>query len=216
MTGPGRIVVIAAGNEGGDQIHAQGQLVEGQDLVMPFRVADSDLQFVDVCIPRGDEVDLWVETPDGVRHEPDGRLRQTMFGAFQASFVEDPVNRDQNLTVLIADGQVNERWGVRLRATTVLHGTVHAWAGTVDPSTSAFLFPNASSPMFSVGMPGTEERAIVVGSIVSRNRVPTVEGGLVAENLVVGGLSPFSSHGKLQRNQLQTQLLRGDLHAHRA
>jgi subtilisin family serine protease len=195
MTGPGRIVVVAAGNEGSDQIHAEAQLVEGEDLVIPIRVGDEDLQFVDVWIPRGDEVDIWVQTPDGGRHEPDGTVQQTVFGAFRADFVEDQINGDQNLTLLIGGGRLNHRWGIRVRPTTVLHGAVHAWAGTVNPSTSAFLFPEATSPGYSVGMPGTEERAIVVASAVSRNRAPTVDGELVTEDLTVGGLSPFSSHG---------------------
>lgn len=195
MTGPGRIVVIAAGNEGGDQIHHQGQLVEGEDLVIPIRVGDTQLQYVDLWIPRGDDVDVWIQTPDGARHEPDGAVHETVFGAFRADFVEDQINRDQNLTLLIGGGRLNHKWGIRIRPTTVLHGTVHAWAGTANPSTSAFLFPDATSPEHSVGMPGTEERAIVVGSFVSRNRAPTVDGELFTEDLVVGGLSPFSSHG---------------------
>lgn len=195
VSGPGRIVVIAAGNEGGDQIHVMGQLVEGDDLVIPVRVSDSDLQFVDVWIPRGDEVDLWVQTPDGARHEPDGSAHQTVFGAFRADFVEDQINHDQNLTLLIGGGRVNHQWSIRIRPTTVLHGEVHAWGGTAKPSTSAFLFPGADSPMYSVGMPGTEERAIVVASVVSRNRAATVDGELFTEDLAVGGLSPFSSHG---------------------
>jgi subtilisin family serine protease len=195
MTGPGRIVVIAAGNEGNDQIHDQGQLVEGEDLVIPIRVGDEQLQFVDVWIPRGDEVDLWVQTPDGARHEPDGSVQQTVFGAFRADFVEDQINGDQNLTLLIGEGRLNHRWSIRIHPTTVLHGVVHAWAGTANASTSAFLFPDATSSDHSVGMPGTEERAIVVASAVSRNRAPTVDGELVTEDLTLGGLSPFSSHG---------------------
>lgn len=195
VSGPGRIVVVAAGNEATDQIHHQGRLVEGEDLVIPFRVGDNRLQHVDVWIPRGDEVDIWVQTPDGARHEPDGTVRRTVFGDLQADFVEDQVNRDQNLTLFVAGGRVNHRWGIRIRPTTVLHGIVHAWAGTADPSTSAFLFPESTSPDHSIGMPGTEERAIVVASAVSRNRAPTVAGELVTDDLVVGGLSPFSSRG---------------------
>jgi subtilisin family serine protease len=195
VSGPGRIVVVAAGNEAADGIHATGRLEPGRDLVIPFRVGDPELQYVDVWIPRGDQVDLWVETPDGARHVPDGRARRGVFGIFQADFVEDPINRDQNLTVLVADGRVNHRWQLRIRPAVVVHGEVHAWAGTTNPSTSAFLFPGVTDPRYSVGMPGTEERAVVVGSFVSRNRVPTVEGDLFTEDLALGGLSPFSSHG---------------------
>jgi subtilisin family serine protease len=194
MSGPGRIVVVAAGNEGTDKIHHSVQLVEGADAEIAFRIGDPDLQFVDVWIPRGDEVDLWVETPDGARHEPDGTVNSTVFGSFEADFREDRLNRDQNLTVFVEGGRVNHRWRILLRPSRVTHGEVHAWAGTVSPSTSAFLFPDAASPAYSIGMPGTEERAIVVGSFVSRNRFSSVQGEQVFD-LAVGQLSPFSSHG---------------------
>jgi subtilisin family serine protease len=195
LTGPGRIVVVAAGNEGNDQIHAQTQLATGADTRLPFRIGDAQQQFVDVWIPRGDDVDVWVETPDGARHNPDGRLRTTVFGRFVSDFREDPINREQNLTLIVAGGRVNHRWHIRIRGNAVINGEGHAWAGTASPSTSSSLFPASLSPAYSVGMPGTEERAVVVASVVSRNRFPTVNGELVAQALVVGGLSPFSSHG---------------------
>lgn len=44
-------------------------------------------------------------------------------------------------------------------------------------------------------MPGTEERAIVVGSFISKRRFDTKQGTLVAQALNEGQLSPFSSHG---------------------
>lgn len=79
-----------------------------------------------------------------------------------------------------------------------------AWAGTVSPSTSAFLFPGASAPGYSIGMPGTEERAIVVGSFVSRTTFPTVTGDSPpAAGLQLGQLSPFSSHGPTRYGALK-------------
>ena len=195
LSGPGRIIVVAAGNEGSDQIHQSGQLVPGSELTITFRVGDPEFQFVDVWIPRGDEVDVFVETPDRARHMPDGTVRQTVFGRFQTDFIEDPVNLDQHLFVFVEGGRVNHKWRVLVRPITVRHGEVHAWAGTASASTSAVLFPETTSPHYSVGVPGTEERAIVVGSFVSRARFLTVEGEFVGDGLRVGELSPFSSHG---------------------
>lgn len=194
-SGPGRIVVVAAGNEGDEQIHTSGRLVVGSDLVLPFRLADPRFQYVDVWIPRGDEVDVFVETPDGAQHVPDGKMRQTVFGRFQADLLEDPLNNDQHLPVFIEGGRLNHKWRIRIRPARVVHGEVHAWAGTADPATSSTLFPEEASRGYSVGIPGTEERAVVVGSFVSRTRFLSVEGEQVAEGLTVGQLSPFSSHG---------------------
>jgi subtilisin family serine protease len=194
-SGPGRIVVVAAGNEGGDRIHWQGDLVAGEELAIPVRIGDPRLQFVDVWVPRGDDVEVAVETPDGVRHEPDGEQVDTVFGLFEAHWAEDPVNRDRNLTLFVAGGRVNHVWNLRLTARTVVHGEVHAWAGTANPSTSAQLFPGVTDDRYSIGMPATEERSLAVGSFVSRNRFETAAGVLAANGLEVGSLSPFSSQG---------------------
>jgi subtilisin family serine protease len=189
LSGPGRIVVVAAGNEGLDQIHVGHTLAADEDLVIPFRIAGPDQQFADVWIPRGDDVDVFIETPDGGQFVPDGAVTSTPSGLFLADFVEDPINRDQNLLLIVAGGFANDLWKLRIRPLEIVHGAVHAWAGP-EP----FLFPGASSADFSVGMPGTEERAVVVGSCVSRNRFHTVDREIVTD-LPVGGLSTFSSRG---------------------
>jgi subtilisin family serine protease len=108
QSGPGRIVVVAAGNEGDDAIHTQGQLAVGTDLLIPFRISDRELQFVDVWIPRGDDVDVFLETPSGTLHEPTDQDVETSEGDFHVTFVEDRVNRDQNLFIVLANGKVND------------------------------------------------------------------------------------------------------------
>jgi subtilisin family serine protease len=205
-SGPGRIVVVAAGNEGGDGIHWRGQLVPGQDLVIPIRIADPNLQYVDVWVPRGDQVDVVIETPDGVQRAPDGTPVDTVFGVFEAHWQEDPINRDQNLTLLIAAGRANHTWHIRFRPNVVVHGGVHAWGGTVNPSTSAHLFPGVTDSGFSLGMPASEERCLAVGSFVSRTQFPTGAGDFVATGLAAGQLSPFSSFGPTRYGSLKPDI----------
>jgi len=193
-SGPGRIIVVAAGNEGSDGIHWRGELIENDEISIPIRIADPNLQVVDVWIPRGDEVEIQIQPPDGSLFEPDGAVHQTVFGDFRADWREDPVNRDQNLTLFVA-GSLNFNWQIRISAGRVLHGEVHAWGHTNSPSNANMLFPGFTDPGFSIGMPGTEERAIVVGSFVSKKQFDTKQGTLIAEALNVGQLSSFSSHG---------------------
>jgi len=204
--GPGRIVVVAAGNEGEDNIHFQGEMTENTDLVIPIRISDTTLQYVDVWVPRDDEVDVFVETPDGQQTEPDGQLRTTVFGRFEAHWQQDPINGDQNLTLFIEGGRLNHTWRVRIRPTQVVHGQVHAWGGTVNPSTSAHLFPGITGRGYSIGMPATEERAISVGSWVSRTTFQAVGGGIGQSGLVVGQLSPFSSEGPTRIGMLKPDI----------
>lgn len=189
-SGPGRIVVVAAGNEGDDGVHAEGRLVPGHDLVIPVKIVDDGVLLCDVWIPRGDEVDLFVETPSGQRFEPDGEETSTPHGPFLAEFVENPLNRDQNLTVLIA-GTVGEVWSIRVRPLDVVHGEVHAWATATQGG--RLVFPRSDG--FSLGIPATEERAIAVGSLVSRAKFEGPDGVGTVPGLAVGALSAFSSHG---------------------
>lgn len=196
-SGPGRIVVVAAGNEGGDGIHFQGSLTSGGNLVIPVRITDSDLVFADVWVPRGDDVDIRIQTPAGAFHDPTGQMVTTNRGSMEAHWQEDPVNRDQNLTLFVAQGQPGDIWRIHIQGNNILHGDVHAWGGTIDPATSSNIFPSAADA-FSIGMPGTEERCISVGSFVSRASLGNGNNGLVS-----GQLSPFSSLGPTRYGALK-------------
>lgn len=192
-TGPGRIVVVAAGNEGDDGVHAQGRLVVGAELTFTVRVPDTGLVFCDVWIPRGDRVDVFVESPSGTRFEPNNGETSTPDGIFVADFVENPVNREQNLTFLMINGTVDDRWTIRITPLSVVHGEVHAWAGSVDGG--RLMFPGAPVEGYSIGMPATEERAIAVGSLISRNEFEGPQGDSALPGLTVDAVSSFSSQG---------------------
>lgn len=194
-SGPGRIIVVAAGNEGSDLIHWQGELHEGATTAIDVRLADHEFQYVDIWVPRGDDVDIEIETPDGARFIPGPSPHTTVFGSFLSTWREDPVNRDQNLTLMIQNGSENKIWRILLHANSVTQGVVHAWSGTKDPSKSSSLFPSQNQTGFSIGMPATEERAISVGSFVSRASIHEAGTGANTPGLVVGQLSPFSSRG---------------------
>lgn len=191
-SGPGRIIVVAAGNEGEDGLHAQGQLVPGQDLVIPIRIVDKGVLLCDVWIPRGDEVDVFLETPGGDQFVPDGTETDTPDGPFLADFVENPLNRDQNLNVFLA-GKVNDVWSIRIRPITVVHGEVHAWATATQGG--RLIFPGAPLDGYTLGIPATEERAISVGSLISRKTFEGPQGDSTLSGLTVDALSRFSSHG---------------------
>jgi subtilisin family serine protease len=194
---------VAAGNEGNDRIHWQGDLRNGV-LEIPVEVRDPGFQFLDVWVPRGDDVDLVVVRPDGVVEDADGSIRQTPFGGYRAMPRLDPINRDQNLAFLIAGGNVGDVWKVRLTPIEVTQGVVHAWAGTETGAPGSIL-PD-SGPEFSLGMPGTEERAIVVGSIVTRNVFEGPAGPAALPGLVVGRLSGFSSHGPTRTGAMKPDI----------
>ena len=194
-TGPGRIVVVAAGNEGEDQIHWSGMLTAGQDLVIPFRVMDPTSQTIDVWVPRGDEVEIAIEDPDGNSFPPDGVARLSPVGEATAVWRVDRMNLDQNLTIFIAGGIAGSRWQIRMTPTQVAQGDVHAWAATSDPSVPQSIFPTTGDFGFTLGMPATGERLISVASFVSRATTAADSTQAAGAKLKTGQLSPFSSLG---------------------
>ena len=194
-TGPGRIVVVAAGNEAQDRIHFEGQLVENGHLDVDFTIRD-ELQQFDIWIPRGDRLtDLTLIDPfDNATSFADG-IYETPAGAFRADLNIDPVNGDQNIVLVLAAGSLGRRWKLRISAGKVLNGEIHAWAATLrDPNASRdgiFMFQRSSD--YTLGMPGTAERAIVVGALTSRESV--LPSGVVRPDLTSGAVAPFSSRG---------------------
>jgi subtilisin family serine protease len=130
----------------------------------------------------------------------------TVFGSYIADWREDPANRDQNLTLRIGRGRVGHTWKIRMQARTVFGGIVHAWAGTGNPGTSRQMFPGSEESGYSLGMPGTEERSITVGSFVSRISFPVKGGEMRFPGLSVGQLSPFSSRGPSRYGALKPDI----------
>lgn len=187
-TGPGRIIVVAAGNEGNDQIHWNGQLVEGDETVITARIGDTDFQFVDVWIPRGDDVDVILEVGIGDIVPIDGMYHTTTIGNVGGIARIDSINGDQNITLFLDNCAFNETVALRLTANTIVHGEVHAWSG---PS-ARNVFQGVTAD-YSIGMPATEEQAISVASFVSRASI--FPGDPHVPGLAVGNISPFSSRG---------------------
>ncbi|WP_170415754.1 S8 family serine peptidase [Ruegeria atlantica] len=191
-SGPGRIVVVAAGNEAQDRIHFRGVLIEGAALDIEFTIRDSP-QWIDIWIPRGDEVDASVVDPDGSQIALNGQLQESSAGQFIGDMRQDQFNGDTNLFFAVGALQRNRRWTIRLYATRVIQGEVHAWGHTADFDNARNIFMSQNSPLYSIGMPASEERAISVSSFVSRASI--LPGGSSVPGLSVGQISPFSSNG---------------------
>ncbi|MFQ3226814.1 MAG: subtilisin family serine protease [Porticoccaceae bacterium] len=187
-TGPGRIIVVAAGNEGSDDIHWSDNLVAGQSLVMDAQIDDSDFQFVDVWIPRGDDVDISLEVGVSEAVPIDGTYHSTSIGRVGGVARVDAVNGEKNVTLFLDNCVLGESVRLLMQANTVTQGEVHAWAG--PKARNVF---NGGVNNFTVGMPATEDSAITVASFVSRNRI--LPGMGANPSLTFNHLSPFSSRG---------------------
>ena len=184
LSGPGRIVVCAAGNEGGDAVHTAADLRAGSATI-PFVVAD-EWQWLDVWVPRGDDVEPWIEAPDGTAHRPDVEDLDTHSGTLTLTYRTDLANGDQRVGVEVTGGyRPGEVWRLHLDPLRVVSGDVHAWAGVGNPVGRTQIFVSPSGPGYSVGMPATEERCLAVASFASHSFGTNP----------IGALSEFSSRG---------------------
>ncbi len=191
-SGPGRIIVVAAGNEGSDRIHFGAKVGQGETIEIPFTIRDA-LQRLNVWVPRGDEVSFEIVDHNGDVTVPNGEVQETDAGAFRADLRQDPINRDFNFILAVASSQRGRRWILRIHGDDITDGSIHAWGLTDNPNLARNIFMTAGTRSHSVGMPATEERAIAVGSFVSRESF--LRDGAEQSGVTAGALSSFSSRG---------------------
>jgi subtilisin family serine protease len=191
-SGPGRIIVVAAGNEGSDRIHFGAKVGQGETIEIPFTIRDT-VQRLNVWVPRGDEVSFEIVDHNGDVTIPNGELQETNAGAFRADLRQDPINLDFNFILAVASRQRGRRWALRIHGDEIINGSIHAWGLTDNPNLGRNIFMTAGARSHSIGMPATEERAITVGSFVSRESF--LRGGEPQQGVIAGALSSFSSRG---------------------
>lgn len=217
LSGPGRLVVVSAGNEGQDRIHAGTELARG--AAEPERwVADLELK----ARPVGEElmgllrVQVWHQREDSLRvrlRSPNGESfeapadagaefdRGTFF--VQAVHQQTAYSGDHSTTFLIAtvsDPQWLGGWSIIVEEDRsagkrgVAVGAVHAWIQ--DGSHGAFTAGHTRSHL--LGMPGTAFSGITVASYATRREWSSRDEDLpdvVLDEVNLEDISYFSSPG---------------------
>lgn len=189
LSGPGRLVVVSAGNEGRDAIHAGQVLPAAQPNAEPTRWTANfslhprdvngeqvGLLTVQVWHQREDELRITLRAPNGESFAPPGagpeRFDRTVFFV-EASHQTGPYSADHVTTFTIATDPTPQwlsGWSViadEVRAggkPGIVVGSVHAWI--LDRDMGAF--NSSASTAYLVGMPGTAFSAITVASYATR------------------------------------------------
>ena len=222
LSGPGRLVVISAGNEGGDNIHASTVLRRDTtdrwvaDMNLSPQLFDTESgpqQFgylvVQVWSQSEDTISIQLRTPNGqlLTPAPNGQSEIDQ-GVF---FVEmnhqvHPYSGD-NVTTFTVITTPEPAWlnGWSLIATpsgNIEVGAVHAWIN--DRSMGSFT--QGATDDYLVGMPGTAFSAITVASYATRNRWPSrdpnqADGTFFLDAVNLEDISYFSSPGPTRDGQ---------------
>ena len=213
LSGAGRIVCCAAGNEGNDNIHAQVLNKEGRTRTVACAVArpragqptitaafqgwysGRDAMAVAVVGPTGEQTPFQPIRTEGSPAQtytlPDGAVRVTTPGV-------DPANGDVNFLVQIqaspapAGQPAQGAWRIRLRGDKVIDGTVDLW--TINEVVGLFTGPTVRDTM-KVGSPGSATRAVTMASYTTKVEWLDVMGGPHQAGLELDDISDFSSEG---------------------
>ncbi len=219
-SGQGRIVCVAAGNEGSDHIHAHAEVK--QDVVEPisFKVASvhdahlwkSGHVYLDGWYSGQDIFDISIVSPNGwftpwqgiladnaeMSYEmPDGIISITTPGA-------NPINGDNSFLVVIEPKPSMDpiiatgNWSIKIRGAAVSDGTLDIWLTDRSNKVDAlFIGPHATNKM-TIGSPGCANQSITVGSMTSRIQWTDIDGVPREISGTLDTPSDFSSEGPLR------------------
>ena len=206
LSGPGRIIVVSAGNERNDDIHIGGGFTAGQVEEFTFdllRQPDGTaFAIVTAWHSRDDRFDLALVTPDGdVLTEPplgnaiEHDFARTGISLAQQRYVPSRLVQHQ-ISVEVRDRSTNAKLrGWRLRATCprAAVGRLDGWFH--NSGFAAFRPHPLLEPARTVGLSATGSSCLAVASHVTKSAWDSDSGPRQLSQLVRGRSSPFSSLG---------------------
>jgi subtilisin family serine protease len=209
LTGPGRIICAAAGNEGGDDIHAEIDLSTERrsapiDVLVP---AGLSAVFLNIWHGPRDALSITVQSPAGEVAQvhlplPDPYSQSVRLSDGEVRFSAPPPIApilDRNVVVdLLPPSRgrdVNDgAWEVSFEG--VAYEPFHVWV--VDARQTARLAGSSVQEGYKVGSPGSAANIITVGAFTTRNKWVDASGTQRETGFGLSDLAPFSSPGPLR------------------
>ncbi|MCZ7603842.1 MAG: S8 family peptidase [Melioribacteraceae bacterium] len=182
----GRVVVISAGNEGGDNIHISGTLPSSGSSTIEFTIpsytpnsgTDNDYFGFDLWLDDDTDADATVTSPNGVTYtrsdSQSGKESDASDGTIYLFNDVNATNSDREIYMYIDDDDATKTpavgtWELVISNNTASSVTYHGWLfGSALGSKEATLVGGDS--LRTVGSPGTSAEAITVGAYASRWR----------------------------------------------
>lgn len=200
-SGKGKQVVIAAGNEGEDSIHAGGILAESREAVLPFTVT-SKADGMLAIYQAADTISAKIIKPNGavvgpvalhglITNDPDVELENA-----PGESVTEP-----KAVLITFKRRLTGQWKLVLTGTRINNGRYDVW--TQDAGETQ-LDPSARDGLSSVASPATARRAISVGNFVTKTEYIDMNGTprLRTQQGFTGQLATSSSLGPSRDGRL--------------
>ncbi|HPB30666.1 MAG TPA: S8 family peptidase [Candidatus Sumerlaeota bacterium] len=209
LTGPGRIIVAAAGNSYGDFIHAEGVVPSGGSTAIIFHVPSSpavDDIWIDCWTTAGDTYKVSIVSPGSATAGPvnPGSLETITLPA-EGVVTIDNLNAsghpdgDKEIFIRIegigSGAAASGLWAFTLERVSALgDGGFDAWVSSPSDGTVPFL-TNFSEDE-TVAIPGTAKKLITVAAHTTKIQWLASNGSIYGyTGLSLGAIAPFSSQG---------------------
>jgi subtilisin family serine protease len=218
LTGAGRIVVAAAGNEGEDPIHAAVTVPGGSEAEVPFQTVPSTQPAAPQWVvlngwyPGAAPLEVSVQTPAGdvtpfqAMIAGASPVRNYQYNTARVRVTTPPAavnpNGDYQVLVEILPGPFNSRvqggrWRLRFRNPGQAPVRVDVWS-LVDGDAPAAIQSPAVSDDMKVGSPGAAASVVTVGAYTTRNQWVDAGGSPHGVGLALDNICAFSSPGPLR------------------
>jgi subtilisin family serine protease len=219
---PGKVVVVAAGNENSSEIHASGELSASQNSVpisvtVPAYTAQSgtqnDYALVDIWYDGTVTLSVSLKSPANKYYGPfSAGTRWGTTSDEGTIFISNAYptasasNGDKEIVIHLFDNDKNKppargNWTITLLGN---YGKFHLWlyGNTINAELTSL---RVNSHLVSI--PGTAESAITVGSYVTKNSWIDMTGSSWRYPWEIGAISTFSSPGPTRDGRLKPDLL---------
>jgi subtilisin family serine protease len=219
LSGPGKIIVASAGNEGDAGIHAEAVVPAGGSLNLQFTIgpytatpgntgAQQDVLIVESWYPGAQTLTFQVTTPRGYTTETvvlgTPKTKSTNDGTIYVGVVNAPQNDDNTCEIDLWDGSATfppyaGTWTVRVNNPGVAEVPIDFWIpydalGSGEALTHWATYEAARE---TVGSPATSDSVIAVAAYVSKSSWPYGTSSTCGYNPPppLGSLASFSSRG---------------------
>lgn len=204
---PGKAIVVAAGNEGDEHIHASGQVAQGGTSTIAFTNSSTVLAHIDIWYEGSDTFKIGFLDPNGAGINPTPILpggSNCYVGGSNVVCIEsatnDPNNGDKEIFVMVY-AVTRGQWRLILHGQSVSNGHYDAWILNEE-------FSTGTDDRMRVGMPGTARNAITTGAYVTKMSWTDVNGSGQSSPIpgTVGDRASFSSDGPTRDNRLKPDI----------
>jgi minor extracellular serine protease Vpr len=201
MTGPGRIVVAAAGNEGLNKIHSAVTLTRHQTSTTTFTVpsygfASNPFILVDGWVDQGSTMSVTVVTPSGYSLGPIAVGQVNVWNNSDGSIRLDVPQATPGQAHLSVTNPGAGTWTVRVDAGNSSSGTMDFWISDYDLAGTTPQMVQGQSFDKCVASPATANNVIAVGAYTTKKYWTDQYGGTKFYiSAVMDQIADFSSRG---------------------